>query len=1007
MSAQKNSFVTIAEQIQLLNNNAVEIMTKLNSIVTSKDSTVNVTQIDSDGNETTYAMPTVGKLQSDINVLNNNVKTLSGLNDNSAQIINGQSTKKIYLADLNREPNRIDFLNPVTQFSSTNNWFFESLMNPIISINFDLTDKIENSVDGVISRRYIVRFERDTENNYTEAGLRSKNDFISKFINKSDINLKDFTDWHINPTNTGVIDNKNLLYDEQYFEFDYQEVQEHGVFSVLKQETDSINNKLWFHVYPFKYTTINGEERTIKAGDELILNRQDSITRWSILETSTASSDFRVRLERIEGFDPIPTGANVLKFYGSKVVKKTVKVSVGFDEYLVVFMKPTNRKNNIKGSVWSQGTALYTNDLVLDTDLNISMAQYYLDTVYDYGQVLKDMVVKTIPSKFGIKPNAPELNSDNFKVVQINKHLTDTSDSKEIKDLHSQKNQVKTRLDQINSAISQKNKELSVTKYQSVAEQNKAQNELTKLIQEQESQSKLLYSLTTQIKSKTDTVNKVDAKFRVRGFWNMPAPQQEQGYRQQEVVQFEIQYRYSAKNGLENQTEGYTVIDGDKTKTGYFSNWVSLKSDLRKRSYDESSQSWIWEIDDISDADTPNINQLDIAIQQSEKVEIRVSSISEVGYPDSILQSDWSNILTIEFPDDLNNILDQNEFILQSAKEDNISIQFEQSLDSKGINKHVQNSYSVNEQYIAHPDTDIQTTFKDENGSAFSLKEYLEYLTNKIKTLEDIVYSAKGRLKVSIFNGVEEVEITNNANIKIDFICQNNATTLDGVNYDNNLYLNTDYYIKLENISTSQLSFLVKDTYTSGNTIRTGQNNLPCLVNNQQKFIVQQSNQFIYFCDNANGVMLYSGNTSNNPSNGTYISSQITSSKYLPGISGSYSNTLTSMYSVLGESHDGSTDWKIGNTLGTLICPSVKSIDDLIVKDNVGNNYKTLDSNSSIIIPINIYWKFITNNVSTVNLNTDISYIEHNKSLKVWLNPSSIGTIFQFIVSFNIKSKKI
>lgn len=1007
MSAQKNSFVTIAEQIQLLNNNAVEIMTKLNSIVTSKDSTVNVTQIDSDGNETTYAMPTVGKLQSDINVLNNNVKTLAGLNDNSAQIINGQSTKKIYLADLNREPNRIDFLNPVTQFSSTNNWFFESLMNPIISINFDLTDKIENSVDGVISRRYIVRFERDTENNYTEAGLRSKNDFISKFINKSDINLKDFTDWHINPTNTGVIDNKNLLYDEQYFEFDYQEVQEHGVFSVLKQETDSINNKLWFHVYPFKYTTINGEERTIKAGDELILNRQDSITRWSILETSTASSDFRVRLERIEGFDPIPTGVNVLKFYGSKVVKKTVKVSVGFDEYLVVFMKPTNRKNNIKGSVWSQGTALYTNDLVLDTDLNISMAQYYLDTVYDYGQVLKDMVVKTIPSKFGIKPNAPELNSDNFKVVQINKHLTDTSDSKEIKDLHSQKNQVKTRLDQINSAISQKNKELSVTKYQSVAEQNKAQNELTKLIQEQESQSKLLYSLTTQIKSKTDTVNKVDAKFRVRGFWNMPAPQQEQGYRQQEVVQFEIQYRYSAKNGLENQTEGYTVIDGDKTKTGYFSNWVSLKSDLRKRAYDESSQSWIWEIDDISDADTPNINQLDIAIQQGEKVEIRVSSISEVGYPDSILQSDWSNILTIEFPDDLNNILDQNDFILQSAKEDNISIQFEQSLDSKGINKHVQNSYSVNEQYIAHPDTDIQTTFKDENGNAFSLKEYLEYLTNKIKTLEDIVYSAKGRLKVSIFNGVEEVEIANNANMKIDFICQNNATSLDGVNYDNNLYLNTDYYIKLENISTSQLSFLVKDTYTSGNTIRTGENNLPCLVNNEQKFIVQQPNQFIYFCDNANGVMLYSGNTSNNPSTGTYISGQITSSNYLPGMSSTYSNTMTSMYSVLGESHDGSTDWKIGNTLGTLICPSVKSIDDLIVKDNVGNNYKTLDSNSSIIIPINIYWKFITNNVSKVNLNTDISYIEHNKSLKVWLNPSSIGTIFQFIVSFNIKSKKI
>jgi hypothetical protein len=121
-------------------------------------------------------MPTVGKLQKDINVLNNNVKRLSGLNDNSVHIIDGQSTKKIFLSDLNREPNKIDFLNTVNQFNSTNNWFFESLMNPMLSVNFDLTDKVESSVDGVISRRYIVKFERDNENNLTDAGLQAKND---------------------------------------------------------------------------------------------------------------------------------------------------------------------------------------------------------------------------------------------------------------------------------------------------------------------------------------------------------------------------------------------------------------------------------------------------------------------------------------------------------------------------------------------------------------------------------------------------------------------------------------------------------------------------------------------------------------------------------------------------------------------------------------------------------------------------------------------------------------
>ena len=1007
MSAQKNSFVTIAEQVQLLNNNSIAILTKMNAMVTSQDSSINVTQIDSDGNETKFAMPTVGKLQSDINILNNNVKRLAGLNDNTVHIIEGQSTKKIYLSDLNREPNKIDSLNTVSKFTTNDNWFFESLMNPIISVAFDLTDKVENSVDGVMSRRYIVKFERGSDNNYTSAGLQAKNDFTTLFVNKSNINLQDFINWHTNPTNTGVINNTVPVYDEQYFEFDFQEVTEHGIFSVLKQETDTINNKMWFHIYPFKYTTISGEEKVIQAGDELILNRQDSVTRWSVLETSVASSDFRVRLERIEGYDPIPTGSNVLKFYGNTQVKKIVDVSVGFDEHLVVFMKPTNRKNNIKGSVWSQGTGLYTNDLILDTDSNVSMAQFYMDTVYDYGQILKDMVSKQIPSKYGMKPNAPVLANENFKVVQINKHLTDTSDSKEIKDLHSQKNKVKTKLDQINSAISQKNKELSVKRYQSVAEKNKAQNELTKLIQEQESQSKLLYSLTTQIKSKTDTVNTTEPKFKVRGFWAMPAAQQEQGYRAQEIVQFETQYRYSAKNGLENQTEGYNVVDGDNTKTGYFSNWVSLKSDLRKRTYVESAQTWMWVIEDISDADTPNINQLDIAIQQGEKVEVRVASISEVGYPDSIIKSDWSNIMTVEFPDDLNNILDQNDFILQEAQQDNMTIQFEQSLDSKGVNRHVQDSYSVNEEYIAHVDTTIQTSFKDENGNAFNLKEYLEYLTNKIKTLEDIIYSAKGKLKVTIFNGVEEVEIDNNSNVKIDFVCQNDAVSNDGINYDNNLYINNDYYIKLDNISSSQLTFLVKDTYSTGTTIRTGTNNLPCLVDKNNNFLVQEAYQYIYFVDNANGTMLYSGATVNSPTSAT-INTQLISNNLLPGLNGDpyngYKNGQTNSYSALGFS--GDNDWTKDGQFGTLICPMVNSISDLIVKDSVGNNFKALNPNNQIIIPINIYWKFLTNTDPTVAIN-NVSSTEHNKSLRVWLNPSSLNTSFEFIISFNIKPKKI
>ena len=132
-------------------------------------------------------------------------------------------------------------------------------------------------------------------------------------------------------------------------------------------------------------------------------------------------------------------------------------------------------------------------------------------------------VFKQIPSEVAVVPDAPTLLNDNFKVVQINKHLTDTEDTKLINDLHSQKNNLKTKLEQINNAIIQKNQDLSVKKYASVSERDKDVAELAKLIKDQETYTTNYYSITTQLKSKTDIINKVDPKFRIRGFQpNMP-----------------------------------------------------------------------------------------------------------------------------------------------------------------------------------------------------------------------------------------------------------------------------------------------------------------------------------------------------------------------------------------------------------------------------------------------------------------------------------------------------
>jgi hypothetical protein len=153
MTLQRNSFISLMEDISILNKNIVEIVAKLNTVISSTDSSVQFTLYKPDGNQSTYNMPTVGYLETQINNINNNIKRLSTFNDSTSLIIDGKSVKRIYTTDLNNEPSPLNTIPNISTFEPINNHFFESLMNPLLSINIDLTDKVNDTVDGVLIRR--------------------------------------------------------------------------------------------------------------------------------------------------------------------------------------------------------------------------------------------------------------------------------------------------------------------------------------------------------------------------------------------------------------------------------------------------------------------------------------------------------------------------------------------------------------------------------------------------------------------------------------------------------------------------------------------------------------------------------------------------------------------------------------------------------------------------------------------------------------------------------------
>jgi hypothetical protein len=551
---QVNSFVSLAEKVTVLNKNYVEVLTKINDLVASEQSTVKI-NYDNNGVTNSYSLPTVGSLKTQIDVLNQNIKRLSSI-DGFTFIKEGQSVKKIMTSDLNREPVPIQNVNKVSTFSPVNNSFFESLMNPMLAVTLDLTNKITHNVDKILSRRYIIEFEKNNDGSLTANGTLSYNDFVSNWLNRNDININDFEVWLYNPSNIGIMVDVVSPYDEQIFDLKVKELKYYGTFTVIKTEIDDINNKIWYHLTDLKYYGKDGTINTLTTGDELIINALNSSTRYKVVEVNTDYSNNKIRLELIEGYDPITVGTNVLKYYSSIADDKKVQITVGFDEFNIVFLKPINTDNNVIGSLWSKGMSYFTNDLVLDTDNNINLANYYIETVYDYGEVLKDMVLKKIPTRYGSTPNIPYLQSDNFKVVQINKHLTDSVDQDLVRKLHSEKTTIKTKISQIQNAIQDRLKNLNSSNL-SQSEKVSINNELNKLKLDLDLQTKNLSTVISQLTTINKTTNTVEPKYRVRGFWNIPDPIISNKTEPQHVVQFRLQYRYATKGGNSNPTEGY------------------------------------------------------------------------------------------------------------------------------------------------------------------------------------------------------------------------------------------------------------------------------------------------------------------------------------------------------------------------------------------------------------------------------------------------------------------
>ena len=808
--AENNSIQTLLPELLRLFNNSLESFEKVNQAITSSRDSVTVNIQNNDGTNSRLTIPSFGYLKNSVDRLNTNINTITNFNDANSSIRLPDGTfRKLVLAQLPTEAADLTAINSVNEFNIKPNWFFEELINPLLYISFDITGQAPIDTERAIVQRYILNTNSQSKINY----------FENEYNGSSEINYNKFLQ---------QIVEKNIAYvlDEAVVDLPPRDKRFSGNFSVIRIGEESVTD------------TVNGVEQTttqklyklnkifytdseadfadtvqLKVGDSLEVVSTPVDTRYTVTQIDSSTNSVTVRLQ--EGSRTISIGADVLKVGSALNDLLEVDVTVGFNERCVTFVKPIDPNSKIPAVNWSPGSGFYTNDLnTIDASGNQqNLADYYQRNAVDFGRYLLSFAQDKMPtSREGLTPNAPVLSADDFTVDLINAQVSKSKAIVQLVDLSNQKNTVQATLSELDTSIAQSRERIQTTNYSTEVERDADKNALQGLVTEKGSAAKLYSSVVTEIRAsaKDNSVKSISPKYRVRGFWAMPEEKSFPATGVQDIIKFQYRYRYLSADGAANPVSQFSFTDGSGTSQGAFSNYIVVDSVVRPRVKNTVTGLYEWAPINDDNADSVNINQLDIPIRKGEQVEIQVKSISEAGWPSNPLTSEWSDAIRVEFPADLSSD-NATEAVLAQNQEDLALVALNENLESIGLPTHLSSSFTANETYFAHSTPVIASGFLSENQTPIDLFTKLNEMQNQLDLFAEILNNAVGELKTTLVDDAGNTfNLRRNSvtNIFAGFYSQE----VDGLDDPRGAIITKTYFINIANTAQSTLQLIARVT---------------------------------------------------------------------------------------------------------------------------------------------------------------------------------------------------
>lgn len=782
----KSSAQKFLEKIEVYYANIYNLLNAYKQAQDSNNLNEQITVIlkDPDTNESkTVVINSFAKLQQELTRLDNNFKALINA-DGYSYILNNDGSLSQYTRTTfmnaqiinNFEVNSDDI--KVDQKSTIDN-----LMYPIV--------KLPISIDKNIISNSI--FCRTFEITYGFENLQE----LASYPNPKQLDLEYLF-------NTGKLQYRELT---RELEIEKTQIQYFGKFNIESVELvkGSTDNQYICVLDTINYTALNviGNSIRLKTGD--LLCQDNGTTKYSVSNIDIFTNT--VTLTRVAGVDSPKVGIEQL-YYNEVVVHddKIVQIPIKPNQKLVVFLSTINDLNI---SYPTPGIIIDTEDFKVSyKDDTYTIDEFFSKFVTNFSEYLLHLMQEvTIPYSLGVKPAKPEITYDNFKVVQINTHVTDAKTQQIINSLNKQKQSIQNDINLKTQQIQNQENELNSKKFNSVEEKeyiiksiSSKRNDLIVLKQN-------LLNVTREIDTNAINfgVKNQTPKYRILGIWEIQDNIYSPTTGKQNIIKYDIEYRYLSPNLDTTEATSFKTIQNGQEKTVTFSSWNRLESKTRNKVMNLAG-SLVWEEITNDNINEIGINQLSIPINSSESVEIRIRAISEAGYPVSPLKSEYSNIIRINFPESLTqnnvyNVVEQNEIDLQNAEFINI-------LNTENLLEHVADRIVEAEKTFQHQARNITSGQYTPEQKNIPLDVCLTGILNRISTLENLGKVENVTISFIDFNN-EQYTVLNGSTI--ESFAGNYSDTFDILDKTNwGGIIRKKGYIKIKNTNVAPIELKTK-----------------------------------------------------------------------------------------------------------------------------------------------------------------------------------------------------